>query len=85
MIFFWNRREVYFGSSFEKFNKTREALSTHKIEYSYKIDNQGGSYTFGSRQSNMGTFGENLNNSKMYTLFVHKHDYDEAIAAIHRI
>jgi len=39
MIMPWNRREVYVGTSNEKFNEILDTLALHKIRYDYCVVN----------------------------------------------
>lgn len=38
---FWNRHEVYCGTSMEKFNEILDALAANKIKYTYHFDGRG--------------------------------------------
>ena len=77
MIFFWNRKEVYFGTSMEKFSEVRSLLSINKIKYSYKVINN--SSSFGSNRGHTGTFGQRIEYSYQYYVYVHKNDYEDAL------
>ena len=82
MILIWNRKEVFVGYSLEKFSKVRETLNANKIKHTYKVVDQNNKYIFGSRQARISNFGENMNYSKTYYIYVHKQDYDEACAVL---
>ena len=79
MIMIWNRREVFVGNSLKRFNEVRDIFSVNGINYKYRvIDNTSPSLFGASRRARTGTFGENIENSKMYYIYVHKDDYDNA-------
>ena len=82
MIFLWNRKEVYNGFSMKEFNRIRDILSVKGIQYDFRTINRSASSGFGSTRGRMGSFGENLNYSYQYYLYVHKNNYDNAIFAI---
>ena len=76
MIMLWNRREVYVGNSLKRFNEECNILSLNGIKYDYRVvDNNGSSFLGGSRRARTGTFGENMEISKTYYIYVHKDDY----------
>lgn len=76
MIMIWNRKEVFVGHSLQKFNEVCDILAGNKIKYKYKIVNHNSTYAFGSSRATRGTFGENMDYSNMYYIYVHKKDYD---------
>ena len=82
MIAIWNQREVFVGLSLEKFNKVLSILSANKIKYKYKIINRNSSNVFSSRRGRTGTFGENIDYSNAYYVYVHKKDYDNALSVL---
>lgn len=82
MITIWNQKEVFVGYSLQKFNEVRSLLDVNKIKYKYRVVNHNSAYLFSSRRARTGTFGENMEYSNMYYVYVHKKDYDNAIAAI---
>ena len=62
MILFWNRYEVYVGTSFQDFNNVLDILAAEKIKYSFRtID-----YSTMPRYSNM------------YYVYVHKKNAERA-------
>lgn len=84
MIMIWNRKEVFMGYSLQKFNEVCEILNTNRIRYKYRIVDNNGSYLFGlGGRGRRGTFGENLNYSNLYYIYVHKSDYDNARVLLH--
>lgn len=79
MIMIWNQKEVFIDSDLQKFNEARDILLANGINYKYKVvDNTSPSFFGTSRRARTGTFGENINYSKTYYIYVHKNDYDEA-------
>ena len=79
MIMIWNQKEVFVGSSLQKFNEARGILSGNGINYKYRVvDNTSPSFGGASRRSRTGTFGEDMDYSKTYYIYVNKNDYDSA-------
>lgn len=85
MIMIWSQREVFVGYSLEKFNEVRQILSANKIEYNHRLVNNHKTYAFSSRRARTGTFGENMNYSITYYVYVHKKDYENACAILKNI
>ncbi|MFL0268072.1 hypothetical protein [Candidatus Clostridium radicumherbarum] len=82
MIMLWNQKEVFVGYSLQKFNEIRQILSANKIKYKYRLVNNSNDYLFSSRGARTGTFGENMNYSITYYVYVHKKDYENACAIL---
>lgn len=82
MMMIWNRKEVFFGFSLQKFNEMRQMLSENKIEYDYRLINNNNNYFWQSRRAVMGTFGEKAAYSITYYIYVHKKDYEHACAVL---
>ena len=79
MIMLWNRKEVFIGTDLKRFNEVREILAMNRINYEYRVVDQNSPSFFGaSRRARTGTFGENVDSSKTYYIYVHKNDYDNA-------
>lgn len=79
MIMIWNRKEVFIGSDLKRFNEARNILSANGINYEYRLVDQNSPSLFGaSRRARTGTFGENVDVSKTYYIYVHKKDYNIA-------
>ena len=74
----WNQKEVFMGYSLQKFNEVRNILIENKIKYKYKVVNN----MSNSRQSITGSFGESMNYTNIYYIYVHKKDYDDAGVAL---
>ena len=85
MIMIWNRKEVFTGYSIQKFDQARATLAANKIKYTYRVVNRDSAYLFGSRRARTGTFGENMEYSNTYYVYVHKSDYDNACAVLKSI
>jgi hypothetical protein len=82
MIIFWNQREVFVGNSLQKFNEVRQILVANNIKYKHKLVNNNNTYLFSSRRARTGTYGENMDYSIMYYIYVHMNDYDNACAVL---
>lgn len=79
MIMIWNRKEVFIGSDLNNFNEVLSKLSANGIDYEYRIvDDTSPSFFGASRRARTGTFGENIDYSKTYYIYVQKKDYDHA-------
>lgn len=74
----WNQKEVFMGYSLQKFNEVRDILVANKIKYKYRVVN----HNRGSRRGRTGTFGENMDYSNTYYIYVHKRDYDNACTVL---
>lgn len=76
MIMIWNRKEVFIGSDLNRFNEARNILSANGIDYEYRVVDETSPSLFGaSRRARTGTFGEHIDSSKTYYIYVHKKDY----------
>jgi len=85
MIMIWNQKEVFTGYSLQKFNEVRHILAANKIEYKHRLVNNNNTYLFSSRRARTGTFGENMEYSTTYYIYVHKKDYDNACAVLRNL
>lgn len=85
MITFFNRKEIFVGSSIDQFNNVRERLIQNNIKYTYRVMDRNSSNVVGSQRGRTGTLGQDLNISKTYYLYVHKKDYEQAIGLIGRV
>lgn len=74
MIMIWNQKEVFMGFSLQKFNEVRQTLVDNNIKYKHRLVNNHNN----SRRARTGTFGENMEYSITYYIYVHKNDYDNA-------
>lgn len=85
MIMLWNQKEVLVSCSLQRFNEVRHILSVKGIKYKYKIvDNTSPSFFGASRRARTGTFAENMDYSKMYYIYVHKDDYENAYDSLRK-
>lgn len=80
MIMIWNQREVFMGYSLQKFNEVREILAANRIKSKYRVVYNKSS----SRRGRTGTFGENMEYSNLYYIYVHKKDYENACAVLQK-
>lgn len=78
MIMIWNQKEVFVGYFLQKFNEVRQILIANKIKYKHRLVNNNNT----SRRSRTGTFGENMEYSITYYIYVHKNDYENACAVM---
>lgn len=79
MILLWNRKEIFLDNSLQRFSIVRDTLSANGIKYEYKItDSTNGGSFFTSSRERSGTFGINMDYAKMYYIYVHKNDFENA-------
>ena len=78
MIGFWNRKEVYVGTSLDEFNNLRDLLSERNIKYKTRIVDRSSANAVGSSRARVGTSGQNLELAYTYYIYVHKDDYQAA-------
>lgn len=79
MIIFWNRREVFYGTSMKRFGEVRDILCCNKIKYDYKVLNHNSSIGRASH----GSFNINMEYAYEYYVFVHRKDYTLACTLLH--
>lgn len=84
MIFLWNRREVYQGTSSIKFFDIKNILHLNHIRYTHKIKNRQTSSVLNPDKDLIESFGKKVDYSYTYYLYVHKDDYDLAISLINK-
>lgn len=84
MIFLWDRREVYQGTSSIKFFDIRNILNLNDIRYTHKIKNRQTPSVLTPERNLMGSLGQKVDYSYTYYLYVHKDDYDLAIHLINK-
>lgn len=78
MIMFWNQKEVFLGTSLQKFSEIRNLLTANKIGYKYKIVDQVGEHRHGANRVRTGNSNINIEHSHLYYIYVHKKDYEKA-------
>jgi hypothetical protein len=72
-------REVYIGYSMTDFSNARSALEQNNIKYKYRITNRGGSWLgHGTARGNFGSFGQNADVERQYSISVKSADYESA-------
>lgn len=83
MLLFFNRKELYVGSSPEKSGDIRRILASNNIKYSYKVvsRNSPSAVASGGRER-FTSMNENLQKNYTYYIYVYNKDYDCAIALI---
>ena len=81
MIMIWDQKEVFVGYSLQKFDEVCQILALNKIDYKHRLINNDNS----SRRARTGTFGEKMEYSITYYVYVHKKDYDNACAVLRNI
>lgn len=77
---FWNRKEVFLGSSMQKFGEVRDILASNHIKYDYKVLNQNSS----SGRAGHESIGVNMEYAYQYYVYVHRLDYTQACALLNR-
>ncbi len=84
MITVFNRKEICVCQSVERFNEIRKILMENNIKYTYRVIDRNSSNVVGSQRGRTGTFGQNMNTSKTYYIYVHKKDYGDAMRLVGR-
>lgn len=82
MLFLFKWREVYTGFSIEEFSKMRDILRAQKIDYKYKTVGSNQKYIGTTRRAYTGSFGENMDFSLQYYIYVKKEDEQRAKYAL---
>ena len=77
MMAIWNRKELYTTFSMKKQAEIRNLLAANGIDYMIKTKSQSTSFVWNSR-ARMGSFGETMDHSIQYLIYVRKNDYDKA-------
>lgn len=84
MLTIFNRKELTTTFSIQKQSKVRSILSSNNIKYYIKTVNRNSPSTFSDTRSRTGTFGQNMELAYQYIIYVHKKDYDKALAIINQ-
>lgn len=84
MITIFNRKEICICQSTEQFNEIRNILIKNSIKYTYRVIDRNSSNVVGSQRGRTASYGQNINESKTYYIYVHKKDYDNAIGLVGR-
>lgn len=82
MITIFNRKELTITYAMKEQARVRSLLAANHIPYVIKTRNQNSSTVFGSGRGHTGTFGQNMNFAYEYKIYVHKDDYDRAVAIV---
>ena len=82
MITLFNRRELLITMDMGRQADVRDILSANGIGYTVKVTNLQSASVFGSGRSRIGTFGIKQDYSYEYKIYVHKKDYESALALI---
>ena len=85
MLTIFNRQELTITYDMSRQAEVRELLAQNGINYSVRVINSKSPSPFaaGSRAS-AGTLGENLHLEYEYIIYVHKSDFNKAVAIINR-
>ncbi|MGL6174432.1 MAG: hypothetical protein ACRC1P_07460 [Cellulosilyticaceae bacterium] len=78
MITVFNKKEIYVGTSMQRFGEIRDILETNKIKYTYKVVNRNNSQICGAKRGYTGTIGEKAQLAYTYYIYVLKKDYEHA-------
>lgn len=84
MITIFNRRELIITMDMSRQSEVRTILSDNSIDYTVKTTNLQNSSAVGGRTRRTGSFGINQDYSYEYKIYVHKKDYDKAVALIRK-
>lgn len=84
MITIFNRRELIITMDMSRQSEVRTILSNNSIDYTVKTTNLQNSSAVGGRTGRTGNFGINQDYSYEYKIYVHKKDYDKAVALIRK-
>lgn len=85
MITIFNRRELIVTHSMKEQGEIREILVENNIKYTMTTRNRNSSSLLGGTRQITGSLGQNMEMVYEYTFFVHKKDYEEAVARLQRI
>lgn len=79
MITILNRKEVFTSFSLEEQVNARQILSKNRIPHVVRTEEAyGGKSLLQSSRARYGTFGQNMNFSYQYYIYVNRKDYEEA-------
>jgi hypothetical protein len=82
MITVFNRRELLITYDFDRQAEVRGLLGSAGITYALRIFNRNSAPFGGGSRARYGSFGERLELQNEYKIYVHKKDYDLAVALI---
>jgi hypothetical protein len=72
-MWFWNRREIYFGYSLKDFSEMKEKLAAKNIPYDYKV------VDLNTSRGRFGSVSLNKDFNTQYYLYVHKKNLEEVL------
>jgi len=82
MITIWNQREVFIGNPSIELKSTVNVLSEKKIKYKCRIFSDNSVHFLNSTIASLGIFSSKDDSAKIYYVYVHKKDYENALAAL---
>ncbi len=82
MITIWNQREVFIGYASQELKSIMNMLTENKIKYKCRVFSNSSAHFFNSKVLSMDVFGLNNDPSKIYYVYVHSRDYDNAAALV---
>lgn len=80
MITIFNRRELEITYSIDRQAQIRSLLSSHNINYYLRVVNSASPSVFNNQR--FGSFGQKIDISNEYIFYVHKKNYELALAII---
>ncbi|MEA4892539.1 MAG: hypothetical protein VB085_08245 [Peptococcaceae bacterium] len=83
MITIFNRKELLVTYDLDLLSTVKWKLKTAKIEYYIRVGGLTAATLFASRRSYAGSFGQNMQYSNEYHIYVKKKDYEDALFYIH--
>lgn len=83
MITVFNRKELVFTYSMKEQGDVRMLLSQNKIPYKIVTRSRGGHSLRAGARAHQGSLGLNADLMYEYKIYVHKDDYEKALAIIH--
>lgn len=80
-MWFWQRKEIWVGTSLGEFNRRREILDRNEIQYDYRMSDR---MTFdpGRKIGALGRAGTDVSCSVIYSLYVRRENFDWAVRLI---
>jgi len=82
MIMIWNQREVFIGYPSEELKSIIDTLKANKIKYKCRAFSNNSAHLFNMKITSLDLFGLKSDPSRIYHVYVHIRDYDNAIAVL---
>ena len=82
MITIWNQREVFIGSPSQELKSVIDTLSENKIQYKCRVFSDSSAHLLNSKLLSIDIFDLNHDSSKIYYVYVHRRDFDNALALL---